>query len=169
MVNPAEKVLLSVCQIHGGFTQNIIPDTVFVEGTVRTFDDEVRKNIAENIKTISENIAKAYGMKAEVEYDFKYPAVINDEEFTEYVAECAREILGDDRVEYLKEPSFGGEDMAYFLREAKGTFFALSNPKVHEDGKIYPHHSPKFDLDESKLYMGTAIFVKVVVDYLNGK
>lgn len=169
MVNPAEKVLLSVCQIHGGFTQNIIPDTVFVEGTVRTFDDEVRRSIAENIKNISENIAKAYGMDAEVEYDFKYPAVINDEEFTEYVVDCAKEVLGEERVEYLKEPSFGGEDMAYFLREAKGTFFALSNPKVHEGGKIYPHHSPKFDLDESKLYMGTAIFVKVAMDYLNGK
>lgn len=169
MIDPLEHALLSVCQIHGGFTQNIIPDEVFIEGTVRTFDEELRKKIARLIEVISKNIAEAYEMKAEVEYDYKYPAVINDPEFTDFVANCAKDLFLDDIVEYLDRPTLGGEDVSYFLREAKGTFFSLSNPKVYPDGKIYPHHNPKFDLDESKFYIGTSIFVMVALKFLGGK
>lgn len=169
MINPLDQALLSVGQIHGGFTQNIIPDEVFIEGTVRTFDEKVRNDIKRYINEISTNIAKAYNMRADVEYNFKYPAVINDNEFTNFVANSAKELFGEEVVEYLDRPSLGGDDVAYFLKEAKGTYFSLSNPKIYPDGKFYPHHNPKFDVDESKFYIGTSIFVKVALDFLGGK
>ena len=61
----------------------------------------------------------------------------------------------------------GGEDIAYFLQKAPGTFFVLSNPIIHDGGKIYPHHSDKFDIDESLLYKGTAAVLATVLKYLD--
>ena len=61
----------------------------------------------------------------------------------------------------------GGEDMAYFLQKAQGTFFVLSNPIIHDGGKIYPHHSDRFDIDESLFYKGTSAVLSTVLKYLD--
>ncbi|MDU6792471.1 MAG: amidohydrolase, partial [Anaerococcus sp.] len=90
-LDPTNSALISICQIHGGTCQNIIPNEVWEEGTVRTHDENVRDFVEKRIKEISENIARAFRCEAELDYKRYYPAVINDKEFTSYVKNIAKE------------------------------------------------------------------------------
>lgn len=166
-INPISNAVLTVGRINGGTAQNIIPDSVFIQGTVRTLDEDVRKFIAKRIGEISKSIANAYNCDTVLDYHFMYPVVMNDENFTNFFIENTKKVLGEDAIEYIKEPSMGGEDVAYFLQKAPGTFFMLSNPKVYENGEIYPHHTSKFDVDESQFYKGMTAVLATVFEYLS--
>ncbi|PID67393.1 MAG: N-acyl-L-amino acid amidohydrolase [Fusobacteriales bacterium] len=166
-INTNIPSILSVCKINGGFSQNIIPDVVELEGTVRATDVETRKFIAKRIEEVVKGICLAARADYKIEYDFKYPPVINNKEFNRVFIKAAKKILDEKNIIEMPTPVMGGEDMAFFLEKAPGTFFFLSNPKVYEDGKIYSHHSSKFDLDESYFYIGTSLFVQTALDYLN--
>ncbi|MBQ3437958.1 MAG: amidohydrolase, partial [Fusobacterium sp.] len=165
-INTNIPSILSVCKINGGFSQNIIPDSVELEGTVRATDPITRKFIAERIEEIVKGITSAARASYEIEYDFKYPPVINDVNFNKIFLNSAEKILEKNNIIEMPNPVMGGEDMAFFLEKAPGTFFFLSNPKIHENGKIFPHHNSKFDLDEAYFYVGTALFVQTALDYL---
>ncbi len=161
-----EPVVLSICRINGGFNQNIIPDDVELEGTIRTFDNETRKRIDTRIEEVLKGVVSAHRADYEYQYDYKYPPLINDSDFTSRFVESAKKIISEEDILEMKEPVMGGEDMAYFLEKVPGTFFYLSNPG-EIDGKFHGHHSPKFDLDEGEFWKGTALFVQTVIDYLN--
>lgn len=163
---PTTSALVSVCQIHGGINQNIIPDSVFIEGTARALDEKAQDLIEKRIKEIATGIASTYGARAEVEYNRYYPVLINDVSFTDYFEKIAIDLIGAENVCRLEKPTMGGEDMAFFLQEAPGTFFFLNNMKADEKGIIYPHHNSKFNLDESFFYLGTALFTQVAITYL---
>lgn len=165
-IRAVEPAVLSITRIQGGFNQNIIPDKVELEGTVRTFNNETRKFIAKRIEEITKGITQAMRADYELQYDFKYPPLINSEEFTRFFVESAKKIIPEEDIFEMRYPVMGGEDMAYFLEKAPGTFFFLSNPG-EIDGVVHPHHSSKFDIDESLLYKGTALFVQTVIDFLN--
>lgn len=160
-----DPAVLSICRIQGGFNQNIIPDEVELEGTVRTVNNETREMIAKRIDEITKGITSAMRADYELQYDFKYPPLINSEEFTKIFVESAKKIIPEEDIYVMKYPVMGGEDMAYFLEKAPGTFFFLSNPK-EVDGIVYPHHTSKFDIDESVFYKGAALLVQGVADYL---
>ncbi|WFF74394.1 M20 family metallopeptidase [Proteiniclasticum sp. QWL-01] len=162
---PVDPIVLSLCRIHGGFNQNIIPDKVEIEGTIRTLNHETRRRTARRIEELTQGIARAMRGDAEVVYDFKYPPLINDEAFTNFFKETAKKVVGEDRLLEMKEPVMGGEDMAYFLEKVPGTFFFLNNPGAI-DGEVYPHHNSRFDLDESFFKDGAALLVQTVRDYL---
>lgn len=164
-ISPTDNGLISVTRIHGGFNQNIIPDEVEMEGTVRSTDPEVRETIARRIREVAEGIAKAFNATCEVTYDYKYPPVINDRDFTSAFVKSAEKVMDADRIQTIEVPIMGGEDVAFFLEQVPGTFFFLGNPG-EIDGKAWPHHHPKFDLDESQLKLGTALFVQTALDYL---
>lgn len=165
-IKAIDPAVLSITRINGGFNQNIIPDEVELEGTVRTVNNETRQLIARRIEEITKGITAAMRADYEVQYDFKYPPLINSEEFTSFFVDSAKKIINEEDIFEMKYPVMGGEDMAYFLEKAPGTFFFLSNPK-EVDGVIRPHHNPKFDIDEGLLYKGTALFVQTVFDYLS--
>ncbi|MDO5754965.1 MAG: M20 family metallopeptidase [Tissierellia bacterium] len=164
-VKATEPAVLSVCRIQGGFNQNILPDKVELEGTVRATNEDVRRFIARRIEEIAVNIAKAKGAKAKVEYNYKYPATINNKEFTEFFYESAKKILPKEKILVLDKPLMGGEDMSFFLNEVPGTYFFLSNPKLDENP--FAHHTSQFDIEESLLHIGTALFVQTAIDFLN--
>ncbi len=161
-VNPA---VVSITRVQGGFNQNIIPDKVELEGTVRALNDETREFIHKKIEQIAHGIGAALDVECVVTYDYKYPPVTNDAQVTTEVVNSLEEIFPNQLVE-VEEPLMGGEDYAYYLYEAPGTFLFLSNPSDIE-GQFHGHHHAKFDVDESLFYMATASFVKVALDYLN--
>ena len=165
-IDPTKSSLISICQIHGGTCQNIIPDEVWEEGTVRNLDEEVRDFVEKRMGEISTNIAKAFRCEAELEYKRYYPVVNNDPDFTNYVRDIAKDILGDEKVIEIKNPTMGGEDFAFFEQNTKGTFLSLNNLKAHKDGKVYPHHNSKFDVDERTFYIGSALMAEVAYKYL---
>ena len=100
----------------------------------------------------------------EFEYVYGYPPLVTDSEFSEYFKGIAAQIVGEENVVEIEEPTMGGEDMAFFLKAAPGTFFFLGSAKAGED--VYPHHHPKFDLDEKVMWKGTALFVATAYSWL---
>lgn len=161
-----EPAVLSICRIEGGFNHNVIPSCVEFEGTVRTTTPELRAYYKMRIQNICENFAKMHDVDIIVQHDFIYPALINDHAFTDLAIGVAADLLGNERVQILKDPVMGGEDMAYFLREVPGTFMFMSNPNPI-DGVCYPHHHPKFDIDESYFKTGARLLAQTAIAYLN--
>lgn len=165
-IKATEPAVLSICRIQGGFNQNIIPDIVELEGTVRTTNRQTRKKIAKRIDEITKGITSGMGADYELDYDYRYPPLINSTEFTEDFVGSAKKIVPEEKIIEIKSPAMGGEDMSYFLEKVPGTFFFLSNPK-EVDGKEYPHHHPKFDIDEDLFWIGASLFVQGTIDFLN--
>jgi len=165
-IKATEPVVVSITRVEGGYNQNIIPDNVELEGTVRTFDNELREFVHNKLEQIATGVGTALGVEAEVIYDYKYPPVLNDPAFTENVINSFNEIFPEGTMVESEEPLMGGEDFAFYLEQVPGTFFFLNNPgKI--DGKFHGHHHEKFDVDESKFFMGTAGFVRVALDLLS--
>jgi amidohydrolase len=162
---PTRPAVVTIGQIHGGRTYNIIPDTVELEGTARAVDQEIRENIARRIEEVVAGIAKGMGGDYEYKYTFGYPPVVNNAEFTKAFVESAKKVVGADNIIEITEPTMGGEDMAYYLERVPGTFFFLGS--INEaKGIIHPHHNPKFDVDEDVFWIGTALMVQGAVDWL---
>lgn len=165
-LDPLRSAVVTVGAVHAGTVRNIIPDEAVMLATVRTFDEEVREQLARRIPELLEGIATAMRGQARVEYSFGYPVLINDAAMTDLVREVAREVVGADQV-IEREQGMGGEDMAYFLQEAPGCFFRIGS-RNPERGLIYGHHHPKFDIDEEALPIGVAAVTGVALRFLNG-
>jgi amidohydrolase len=167
-VNPLRQAVITVGSLHAGTVANIIPEEAIMKATVRTFDEEVRQNLAERIPALITGIAAAMRAEAEVQYRFGYPALVNDAAMTDLVREAAREVVGADKV-VEREPGMGGEDMAYFLQNVPGCFFRIGS-RNPERGLIYGHHHPRFDIDdEGALPVGVAAVAAVALRFLNSE
>jgi amidohydrolase len=167
-VNPLRQAVITVGSLHAGTVANIIPEEAIMKATVRTFDEEVRQNLAERIPALIKGIAAAMRAEAEVQYRFGYPALVNDAAMTDLVREAAREVVGADKV-VEREPGMGGEDMAYFLQNVPGCFFRIGS-RNPERGLIYGHHHPRFDIDdEGALPVGVAAVAAVALRFLNSE
>ena len=161
-------VVITIGSIHGGAQYNIIPGEVTIEGTTRTLDESVRQKVAKRIGEIAAATASAFGGTAELEMDWGAPPVVNDPAMAAFAADAAKEVVGAEHViTEVEHPNMGGEDFAYYLEKAPGAFMFLSsaNPALHTD---VPHHNCKFNVDESVLWEGSAVFVAIAEKYLNG-
>ncbi len=154
-VNPFHPAVITIGKINGGVAPNQIPDEVVMEGTVRTFDEENRKNLKNWLEKAVWGVSLAYGGAYEFEYTEGYPPVINDPGMVEFGRRVAESLFGKETFEWLKEPSTGGEDFAYYLKRVKGAYFRLGIRNERE-GIINPLHSAYFDVDEDVLPIGTA-------------
>ncbi|HHY35096.1 MAG TPA: amidohydrolase [Firmicutes bacterium] len=164
-INPLSPAVLTIGTIHAGTAHNIIPETCLMQGTVRYLDTELGNFIHERIRQIASSVASGMRAEAVVNYHYGYPPVVNDEGVTSLVAESAAKVVGPENVCRI-EPVMGGEDMAYYLQRVPGTFFGIGSGNP-EKGIVYPHHHPKFDIDESVLHIGTAVFVQVCLDFFS--
>ena len=164
-VDPMEQTVVSVCNIHSGFADNVIPDTCELGGTVRTFDPELRDFAQERLTKIATSVAESMGGKATVDYHRGYPATINNEEMAKFVREAAAEAIGDENsVEDVS--GMGAEDFSYFLNERPGAFWMVGS-RNEEKGIVWPHHHPRFDVDEESMAVGIKTMANVAMKYLN--
>jgi amidohydrolase len=154
-VNPFHPAVITIGKIQGGYAPNQIPDEVLLEGTVRTFDEENRKNIKSWLEKAVWGITLSYGGAYEYDYIEGYPPVINDKGAVEFGKTVVEKLFGEKHFEFLKEPSTGGEDFAYYLQKVKGAYFRLGI-RNEEKGIIHPLHSAYFDIDEDVLPVGAA-------------
>lgn len=153
--DPLDSVVVSVGKISSGDVFNVIPETAYIEGTVRTLRREKAQQVKQSIQRIVQDISLAYGGESELEYNFGYPPLCNDAFEVDFVKGVASEIFGDESV--LEAPiSMGGEDMSYFLERVPGAFFWLGAGNKDKN-RNYPHHSPYFDIDEEALPLGIQI------------
>lgn len=158
--------MLTIGHMEAGFAYNVIPSEALIEGTIRALEEDVRQELARRIKEVAEATARTF--RGEVEYEMIWgaPPVISDPEMAALAADCAREVVGESRViDRVDAPNMGGEDFAYFLNQVPGAFMFLSssNPEKHTD---IPHHNPRFKVDEDVLWIGSAMFVKIVERFL---
>lgn len=168
LTNPLDSLVLSVTQFHAGTTHNVIPDRATIGGTVRSLRNELRKQTAERIEKIVKSITEAYGASYTFTYEYGYRPVVNEEAVTSHVESTALQLLGKEYVVRL-QPTMAGEDFSAFLQKAPGTFFFIGAGNK-EKGIIYPHHHPRFTIDEDALPVGVSVFVSSVLNFMrNGK
>ncbi|WP_441296552.1 amidohydrolase [Bacillus sp. AFS023182] len=156
--------VVSITQFHGGTADNIVPDTAYLMGTVRSFDQALRKEAEERIEQIAKGITEAHGATYTYAYRYGYDPVINDTFITKIVEESAIELFGKERIVKLA-PSMGGEDFSAYLKEAPGCFIKLGTGN-EKTNTCYPHHHPKFDVDESALISGAELFLRATMNLL---
>ncbi|MGX7108518.1 M20 metallopeptidase family protein [Facklamia miroungae] len=164
-IKASEPVVISVTHIEGGFNQNIIPDQVFIEGTVRTLNDTMRSFIHGRMEKIIQGLEVAYDVQISFSYDYKYPVLINDEVATKETVQALKAGLGSGLIMASKDALMGAEDFAYYGKEVPASFLFLANPRSI-DGHFHGHHSSKFDIDESKLILAFKAFILATLDYL---
>ena len=161
-----KPAVLTIGHMEAGFAYNVIPSEALIEGTIRALEEDVRQELARRIKEVAEATARTF--RGEVEYEMIWgaPPVISDPEMAALAADCAREVVGESRViDHVDAPNMGGEDFAYFLNQVPGAFMFLSssNPEKHTD---VPHQNSRFNVDEDVLWIGSAMFVKIVERFL---
>ncbi|WP_053362738.1 amidohydrolase [Bacillus sp. FJAT-27251] len=166
-VAPLDAAVVSVTKFHGGGTAlNVIPDTVEIGGSVRTLDNGVRELIKTRITEIAEGIAKANGAEALVEYMYGYNPVINEKEVTDKVASVIEEHFPERKLDWI-DPMLGGEDFSAFSDEKPGCYIMIGSGNS-EKGITYPHHHPKFDLDEAAMKDGLKFHVVTALSLTKG-
>lgn len=157
--------VLTIGKIQGGNAFNIIPNEVILEGTIRAINQAERGRLARRIQEISTNVAITFGGTANTEILWGAPPVINNKTFTALVADSCSKIVGENMlIREISAPNMGGEDFAYYAKAIPGAYIFLSSSdaSIHTD---VPHHNPKFQIDESVLWKGTAAYVSTVESY----
>jgi len=162
--DPLDPAVLSVTKFLGGTAYNVIPGTVQLAGTVRTFSPELRASIPGLMERVVKGITEAHGATYEFRYENGYLPVINDEELTAKLKDILVEVFGNELVQEAV-PTMGGEDFSAYQQKVPGTFFFVGAGN-QEKGIVYPHHHPRFTVDEDALPIGIKAFVSAVFKLL---
>ncbi|MEW9674333.1 M20 family metallopeptidase [Ammoniphilus sp. 3BR4] len=159
--SPLDKLVVSVTNFQAGNgAYNVIPDTVKLSGSVRSFGKEVREHTVKTMEQIIKGITEAHGATYEFDYRYGYGSVVNDENVTKLMEETILERWGQNRLLHMP-PLMGGEDFSAFSDKVPSCFL-LVGARNEEKGIIYPHHHPRFTVDEDSLRDGVALFVHAV-------
>ena len=163
--HPVDSVVISVTQIHAGDAYNVIPDSVRMHGTVRTFQTETRDKIPSSMLRVAEGVSAAYGATCELNYMSGYPATINSVPETEISAKAVVDLLGEDKIILNPTPSMGAEDFSYMLEARPGCYVWLGiGPGKGEAGCML--HSSRYDFNDDVLTTGASYWVKLVENEL---
>lgn len=164
-VSPA---VITIGTINGGSGPNIVPETVRMSGTIRTYDEGVRKQIRDDLKLSVENIANSAGATAGLSIEPMYSSTINDPELTEKMAPVL-ERAADGKVATAELPG-AAEDFSFFAQEAPGLYVFLGvTPEGQNPATAAPNHNPKFFVDEKALAVGVRTFAMMAVNFLSGQ
>jgi amidohydrolase len=161
-INPFEPAVVSIGSISGGFTQNVIPESVTITGTLRYTAENVQQQIHEEIRRALE-VAKALGGDYELKIEIGGPPMVNDELVADVIEKAGKDLLGVENVQAI-EKTLGAEDFGEFMKQTPGAMFTLGTKKQgHEE---YLLHHPKFDIDERAMPIGTAMLVETAMRFL---
>ncbi len=153
--NPISPSVLSFGRISGGHVNNVIPDKVELDGTLRTMDETWREEAHQLIKDIVHHTCAAYGAKGVVSIPKGYPSLFNDPEFTAQAESYAKVYLGEEHVKLLNL-RMTADDFAFYSHEIPGCFFRLGTNRANEEFTASVHNA-HFDIDESALKTGTGL------------
>ncbi|WP_445486581.1 M20 family metallopeptidase [Niallia sp. 03133] len=161
-VNPIDAAVLTIGTFQSGTANNVIADTATLTGTVRTYKEEARDLIAEEMERVIKGTCYTSNSSYIFEYEKGYPAVVNHPAETQFLAECASAIPGVQAIE--GDPDLTGEDFSYYLNKVKGTFF-FTGAKPDSDDSAFPHHHPKFDINEKSMLIAAKTLCSAAVQY----
>lgn len=151
-----EEIVLSITQIHAGTADNVIPETAYINGTVRSFIPEVREMAERRMAEIVKGQALAFGVKAKLDYDHGYPPTVNDPEKSLFAAEAARAVVPETQVIHEENREMGAEDFAYMLEARPGAYMVIGQGEG--DGL----HQPGYDFNDEIAPLGASYFVRLV-------
>lgn len=161
-LNPAEPIVAAFTNFNSGVAQNVIPSVATLSGTIRTFNQAQRERVEKYFNEIIDYVTKSYGATFELDYHKGYPAISNTEKEVEIVRE-ALEINGLKIIDI--PPVMASEDFAYYVQKVPGVYFftgsASDNPNTH-----FPHHHPRFDIDERAMKNSAKAFLSIIEHYL---
>lgn len=162
--NPLKPGVITIGAFNGGTVNNIIPETVDMKGTIRSFDLKWRNDMLVKIEQITRHICSLYETKCKFWVEECYPPVFNHTETTEFINEIGAEMLGKDKVDEL-EPKMWAEDFAYYSQKVPATFWYVGI-KPEDKKSIPPLHSQYFNPDENAMIYGTAMLASAAYNYL---
>jgi amidohydrolase len=163
-------VVLTFGAVKGGIRHNIIPDQVELIGTIRTFDDDMRQAVLDDLRNVAGHVAAAHGatVEARIPIDHNYPVTVNDPALAARMRPSLEQAVGEGNV---LDPGLitGAEDFSFFAREVPGLFFFVgATPRGVDPANAASNHSPEFFLDEEALDVGLRAMLQVSLDYLHG-
>ncbi|MBV8888479.1 MAG: amidohydrolase [Alphaproteobacteria bacterium] len=157
-VHPLEGAVVSVTQVHGGDTWNVIPDSVSLRGTTRAFDPQVRDRLEPAIRRVAEGVCAALGATMSMRYERRYPPTVNSPAETEIAAAAAAALVGDDNVRRDLLPSMGAEDFACFLEKKPGAYIWIGNGAAADRAML---HNPHYDFNDEILPLGASYWARL--------
>jgi hippurate hydrolase len=164
-----DPAVITISRISGGTTNNIIPESVELEGTIRTVSAGARAAAAALVRQVAEGIAAAHGATIELEIVPGYPVTHNDPEVTAWVRGLAVELAGEAAIEDLAAPIMGAEDFSYVLERVPGMMAFLGARPASEDPATAPqNHSNRVVFDEPTMALGVALYAAAALDFLGG-
>jgi hippurate hydrolase len=171
---PVDAAVLSITQFHAGDASNIIPDSAWIGGTVRTFTHEVLDLIESRLHQIASATAQAFDCSAEVTFSRNYPPTINHEKETAFAIDVMKDLVGEHHVNPRVDPTMGAEDFAFMLQEKPGCYVFIGNGDG--DHRSQGHglgpcqlHNPSYDFNDQLLPLGSTYWVRLVERYLESK
>jgi amidohydrolase len=162
--SPLLELVVSVTQVRAGTAFNIIPETAWMNGTVRTFDDQEWKAMPERFERVVRGVAEALGCEAEIRYQRHNRPTVNDAAMAEIAYAAAVEVVGAQNV-LADVRTMGGEDFSAILAQVPGCFIAIGSRNTSK-GLTYDHHHPRFDVDEGCLEIGAEVLLRVTRRFL---
>ncbi|MCY8033357.1 M20 family metallopeptidase [Bacillus sonorensis] len=166
-IDPTEAAVISIGTFHSGQAFNVIAEEAVIEGTVRTFSKQVQETVITEMERVIKGVCDSNGASFKFDYEKGYPPVINHEKEIGIVRECAKEIVGEEAVIELA-PNMIGEDFSYYLERVPGSFFFTGAGNQTTEA-VYPHHHPKFDIDERAMLNAAKILVSSALEFLGEK
>lgn len=163
--NPLEPVVLSIGQIHAGDAFNVIPNDVWVQGSVRVLDTPTKERVEKQMEDIIKGITQAYGATYEFNFRAIYPPVMNDSAMVKHIMSSSAKVLGEENVRTLKEPNMGGEDYSFFGQYVPSVFFFLGIGESEEKPAV--HHNPYFCWNSNMAHKLSKVMAQGAIDYLN--
>ncbi len=158
-VDPIQSAVVTVTQFHGGDTWNVIPQTVTLRGTCRSFRPEIRDLMESRLRAMAGEIGTAFGASVEVMYDRRYPATVNSDTETGIAATVASQVVGNDNLDRNPSPAMGSEDFAYMLQARPGCYILLGNGPGEGGCTL---HNPYYDFNDDALAIGASYWVRLV-------
>ncbi len=159
-VKPLDSAVVTVGHIHAGNAFNVIPGEAILSGTTRAFKDDVRKLLETRVRDIVATLPPVFGARGEMKWVPGFPAVVNDASVVERLIPAFEKVAGAENVEEF-EPTLGAEDMSLVLQQIPGCYFFVGG-RSEEIGATFPHHHPKFNIDESAIHLGARAMVEAV-------
>ena len=162
-----DPAVVTVGQITAGTTNNIIPETATIVGTIRTVSERTRSMVHDHLRRVAEKIAEAHGASAEPEVTLGYPVTSNHDQFAEFTLDAAREVLGERNVHRLPNPIMGAEDFSYVLQRVPGTMMFLGGTHPDRDARTAPaNHSNLVVFDEDAMPHGVELYAQMALRHL---
>lgn len=164
-VSALDALVVSVTQIHGGDTWNVLPESVLIRGTCRSFSDTIRQRARLRMQAVCDGVATASGARIELDYREGYPPVVNAETPTQAAIRAAQAVSGERSVDTDFRMRMGSEDFSYLMQACPGAYIFLGTARGENDPAV---HNPYYDFNDDALPFGAAYWVSLALQHCGG-